>query len=92
MPLDSPCIISVFGRSSQRNVYDHCYLWYRVVNHETLNRISHLSYNTLQDKVCHFYLEAMEIGPISSSHEKVADLEGTRNRFYNTNLAYGRLD
>lgn len=92
MPLDSPCIISVFGRSSQRNVYDHCYLWYRVVNHKTLNRISHLSNNTLQDKVCHFYLEAMEIGPISSSHEKVADLEGTRNRFYNTNLAYGRLD
>lgn len=66
MTLDFPCIISVFGRSSQSNVSDQCYLYNRVVNHETLNRISHLSNNTLQDKVCHIYLEAMEMGPISS--------------------------
>ena len=68
------------------------YLYYEKLDHATSNDISHLSNNTLGDNVCHFYLEALGTGPDSASVEKVADLKGMRNRFCDTNLAYGRLD
>ena len=68
------------------------YLYYEELDHATSNDISHLSNNTLGDNVCHFYLEALGTGPDSASVEKVADLKGMRNRFCDTNLAYGRLD
>lgn len=89
----APCVL-YFLESFEEELFCSLfhYLYYEELDHATSNDISHLSNNTLGDNVCHFYLEALGTGPDSASVEKVADLKGMRNRFCDTNLAYGRLD